>query len=113
MSYRSEIKKAIEKHYPQYKIETILTSDLQGKGIIDSNSKCVQITAELKKKKEVVLKKPKKVRSLIPPHYGANESPEPYYHGESIATIERREGHGFWGNASSGYITDEQERNMP
>jgi hypothetical protein len=108
MSYRSEMKKVIEKYYPKYKVDKVLTPTLRCKGY--SNDLYYQINVDLKKK--VVIPKVKKINNHISRKYGSNESPEPYYHGESIETIERREGHGFWGNSSSGYITDEQSRNM-
>jgi hypothetical protein len=63
-----------------------------------------------KKKKEST---PKRTESPTHCRYGSNDSPQPYYNeGKSIAQIEMDEGHGFWGNASSGYITDERLNNM-
>jgi hypothetical protein len=76
-----------------------------------SNTPYYEITIELKKNV------PKKVSTIVKPktprRYVSNDSPEPYYNGESIETIERREGHGFWGNSHSGYLTDDYVMNMP
>jgi len=55
----------------------------------------------------------KRTKRTTPRRYGVNDSPKPYYNeGKTIEQIERDEGHGFWGNQSSGYITDEQLKRM-
>lgn len=101
------MKKVIEKYYPKYKVEKVLSPVMHGIGITDKHY--YEITVHLKK---IPGPKPQKNKSQNSRKHYSDDSPEPYYHGESIETIERNEGHGFWGNSSSGYITDEQERNM-
>ncbi len=102
------MKKVIEKYYPKYKVKKVLAPSLRIYGYTDNPY--LQITIDLQKEKVI---KPKPKPNKSPRRYGSNHSPEPYYNGESIETIERREGHGFWGNSSSGYLTDEYVRNMP
>ena len=34
----------------------------------------------------------------------------PFCNSESISSIENRTGHGFWGNPSSGYVYDEDDK---
>jgi hypothetical protein len=83
---------------------------LQGTGKDSRHDEFMDAITESKPKPKPKVKKKK---SPTPRRYGSNDSPKPYYNGESIQAIERNEGHGFWGNASSGYITDEQLNRMP
>ena len=48
MSYRSEMKKVIEKYYPKYKVQTVLSPTLHNLGI--NNNKELRITIPLIKK---------------------------------------------------------------
>ena len=55
-------------------------------------------------------KKPKTKRKKYIP-LASGEEIKPYYNeGKSIQEIEMDEGHGFWGNSSSGYISDEDSK---
>ena len=55
MSYRSEIKKVIEKYYPQYKVETTYAPILHNLGITETEE--IEITVRLKKNKKKIINK--------------------------------------------------------